>query len=210
MNELPIHVAEVTSGGTHADPSRAPAGGPAPADRARWRDLWPWDSRVIFLVLVATPAAVGALVLAAMPRWGLGALWLLGLEGVGLVYAAAYGLIGRRVRALKAGVGAAPGDVADGLVYSGATQSPALFVLRDDRLDVAPVVGGPWAVPLREVEAVRRTRWFNGSLLLWKKGYVLELKEGRRVALAVAGPVAARWRGRLGLPAEPARDGRWG
>ena len=89
-------------------------------------------------------------------------------------------------------------------------QSPGLAVLHEDRLELIPIVGSPITVPLADIVAVSEVRWFNGTRLWLKKGFVLDLANGQRVGVAVAEPFARRWRARLSrgtLPEIPAGTG---
>lgn len=197
--------------GTRSPSSRQGSGEDAgmnpPLSGPRWRDLWPWDAPCLALFLAVPGAVAGILVLLFLSRWGWQALWLLALELVGLGFAATYGWIGSRLRKLKAGLPASQSEVAEGLAVRRHVQSPALIVLHADRLGIVPVVTSPWEVRLQDVSSIAEVRWFNGTRLWWKKGYVLRTADGQQYGVAIPESYARRWCGRLGLPAlEPPRQ----
>ena len=76
-------------------------------------------------------------------------------------------------------------------------QAPGLAVLHEDRLELIPVVGSPITVILADIVAVKEVKWFNGTRLWFKIGYVMDLANGQRVGVAVAEVFARRWRARL-------------
>jgi hypothetical protein len=76
-------------------------------------------------------------------------------------------------------------------------EAPGLALLRDDRLELIPIIGSPITVALADITAINEVRWFNGKRLWFKKGYVLDVTDGQRVGVAVAEVFARRWRSRL-------------
>ncbi len=163
----------------------------------RWRDLWLWDMEYLWLFLAVPGVVAGILVLILMPHWGSKALWLFASELVGVGFAVTYAWVFHRIQRLKAAIPRPTGEVAECLMYWRPFQYPGLAVLHDDRLELIPIVGSPVTVVLKGIVAVSEVRWFNGRWLWSKKGFVLELANGRRVGLAVAEPFARRWRARL-------------
>lgn len=90
-------------------------------------------------------------------------------------------------------------------------QSPGVAVMHEDRLELIPIVGSPISVPLADIVAIKEVRWFNGTRLFFKKGFVMDLATGQRVGVAVAEVYARRWRAKLSrgtLPEIPAGSGR--
>jgi hypothetical protein len=66
---------------------------------------------------------------------------------------------------------------------------------------------GRLVVRLDEISSLSEVRWFNGKRLWWKRGFVLDLKNGRRIGVAVPEPFGRRWRATLSggsLPELPA------
>jgi len=175
----------------------------------RWRDLWIWDtSNVVALALV--PMVISfALTGVLLPFWGKRALLLLLLWAPGLGFAGVYAWVGARVRRLKATLPRPTGEVAEALMFKRPFQSPGLAVLHRDRLELNWITGSAITVRLEDITAVGEVRWFNGTRLWWKKGFVLDLANGQRVGVAVPEPFARRWRAQLSrgrLPELPAES----
>jgi tRNA A-37 threonylcarbamoyl transferase component Bud32 len=187
---------------------------PTPVHVKRWRDLWLWDTEYLALFVIVPAVVAGILVLFFWPHWGSKALWLFAIELGGIGLAANYAWVFRRIQRLKAALPQPTGEVAECLMFWRPFQSPGLAVLHEDRLELIPIIRSPVTVPLEGIVAVSEVRWFNGIRLWSKKGFVLELTNGRRVGLAVAESFARRWRARLsrgtlpetGVP--PAMSGR--
>ncbi len=176
----------------------------------RWRDLWIWDtSNVVALAMV--PMVISfASTMVLLPFWGWRALLCLLFWGLGLAFAATYALVGAKVRRLKAALPRPTGEVAECLMFRRPFQAPGLAVLHEDRLELIPIVGSPITVTLADIVAVSEVRWFNGTRLWSKTGFVLELANGQRVGVAVAEPFGRCWRARLSrgsLPEIPADAG---
>ena len=176
---------------------------PTPVRILRWRDLWLWDtSNVVafaMLPMVISFALTGVL----WPFWGKRALLFLLLSAMGLAFAGVYAWVGARVRKLKAVLPRPTGEVAECLMFRRPFQSPGLAVLHGDRLELMPITGSPITVVLEDIVAVVEVRWFNGTRLWSKKGFVLDLANGQRVGVAVPEPFARRWRSRLSRGALP-------
>jgi tRNA A-37 threonylcarbamoyl transferase component Bud32 len=188
-----------------AAPSPAPEPGktPVPVHIKGWRDFWPWDPAYYSLFLIAPPIVAGLLLPVLVPCWGLKALWLFALEVPGAGFAVMYAVVGSRVRRLKAALPQPTGEVAECLMFRKPFQSPGLAVLHEDRLELLPIAGSNITVPLAAIVAVSEVRWFNGTRLWFKKGFVMELANGQRVGVAVAEVFARRWRSRLSRGALP-------
>jgi hypothetical protein len=195
------HASEVK---TDLETIAAGGGTPAAAGRAaptviikRWRDLWPWDWAYIRLYLWVSLMPAEILVQVLWRWWGHKALWFLALALAGIGFSVVYGVVGYRIRRLKAALPQPTGEVAECMMFRRPFESPGLAVLHDDRLELIPIVGSPITVILEDIAAVSEVRWFNGKRLWLKKGYVLELANGRPVGVAVAEVFARRWRSRL-------------
>ena len=163
----------------------------------RWRDLWIWDTcNVVALALV--PMVISfALTGVLLPYWGKRALLCLLLWAMGLAFAGVYAWVGASVRRLKAALPRPTGQVAEALMFKRPFQTPGLAVLHADRLELIPITGSTISVRLEDISAVGEVRWFNGTRLWWKKGFVLDLANGQRVGVAVPEPFARQWRSRL-------------
>ncbi|HRZ36309.1 MAG TPA: serine/threonine-protein kinase, partial [Candidatus Paceibacterota bacterium] len=174
----------------------------------RWRDAWIWNWEYIQLFLIV-PLVAGGLVLPfLLPRFGLRALWVFAFELAGIAFAITYAIVGRQVRRVREQVPRTERDVAECLMFRRPFQSPGVAVMHDDRLELKPIVGSPSMVPLADIVAVKEVRWFNGTRLWFKRGFVMDLATGQRVGVAVAEVFARRWRARLSqgcLPEIPPR-----
>ncbi len=182
---------------------------PRPVRVLRFRDAWPWNWEYIQLYLFVPLTALAVALPVFLPRWGLHALWLLTF-GVGAVaFATVYAFVGQRIRRKQASLPRSEGEVAHCLMFQRPFQSPGLAVMHPDRLELVPIVGSPILVRLEDIIAVKEVRWFNGTLLWFKRGFVMDLADGRRVGVAVAEPFGRRWRAKLSggsLPELPDQD----
>jgi len=187
--------------------SGEPVDAPGSVPILKWTDLWMWDTAWIVVILVA-PAIAAAIALPfLLPVWGLKALWILSVEFLGIAFAATYGWVGYRVRSLKQKLPQSSADVAEALMFRRPIQSPGLAVLHPDRLELIPIMSAPITVTLHDIKSLAEVRWFNGTRLWTKCGFVMELANGQRVGVAVPAPFARRWRARLSrgsLPEIPA------
>ena len=170
---------------------------PGPVRILRWRDSWPWNWEYIQLFLIIPVVVAGLAIPLCLHWWGLKALWLFALELPGIGFAITYAVVGHRVRQSKAALPRPTGEVAECLMFRRPFESPGLAVLHKDRLELIPVVGSPITVILNDIVAVKEVRWFNGTRLWLKQGYVMDLANGQRVGVAVAEVFARRWRARL-------------
>ncbi|MBA4148135.1 MAG: protein kinase [Verrucomicrobia bacterium] len=181
-----------TISATTGAPDRKTAGGPMYIKR--WRDCWPWDPTFVLaylfvpLVVIAVPLPI------AVSHWGPEGMWLLVFELVGIAFAAIYGAVGKKVRRLKSVLQRSSGEVTEALMVMGAMQSPGLAVLHRDRLELIPIKGSALTVDLEDIALIREVRWFNGTRLWWKQGFVMELRDGQRVGVAMPELLARRWR----------------
>ena len=200
------HASEVKSDletiATSPSPVPAPGKNPVPVIKS-WRDYWPWDWAYIRLYLMASVLPAAILFAVFLHWWGAKAFWFLSLALVGIGFSVVYGVVGHRVRRLKSALSRPPDDVAECLMFRRPFQSPGLAVLHEDRLELLPIVGSDIIVPLEDIVAVSEVRWFNGTRLWFKKGFVMELADGQRVGVAVAEVFARRWRSRLSKGALP-------
>jgi len=168
-----------------------------PPRLSRWRDRWFWDRSYLALFLIAPGIVAGALCFALMPLLGLKAMWFFGIEVIGIIFAGMYGWVGLRIERLRAANPFPTGEVVEGLVLQGVSQSPGLAVLHSKRLELIPIVGRRTSIALDDIATVSEVRWFNGIRLWWKKGFLLVLRNGQRVGLAVSEFYAHRWRALL-------------
>ena len=154
-------------------------------------DQWLWNRRPL-LIFVSAIVLV-SIVLSIACR----SMWLLLISSGGLLFWLIYGLIGRKVESLYNSLSAEDGEAAESLIVIGLLQSPGVSILKDDELVLAPIVGTRTSIPLKSISRVREVAWFNGSLLWWKKGFMLTVPGRGRLGFAVAYRTAKRWRKKL-------------
>jgi len=89
-----------------------------------------------------------------------------------LVFASAYGWMGRRVaRAREKCQFDAPDLETPCLIVRGMIQAPGTALLKDGRLWLVPAVGKPVDLDLATVQTEERAKWFNGSLYPGQSGF---------------------------------------
>ena len=164
----------------------------------RWEDRWIWDTQnVIFMAFVPVIISVpitGLLV----PFLGIKCLLALLPAVLGFAFAAMYGFVGQRVRKLKAGLPKSDAEVAEVLFFERPRQTPGIALLHADRLELFGIaLIDRLVIPLDQIASVSEVKLFNGKMLWWKRGFVLDLKSGRRIGVAVPEPFARRWRAKL-------------
>ncbi len=183
-----------TSGDARHEVTRTRKGVPV----LRWRDRWIWDtSNVVLMAFVPFMVSMVGLVI-LFPIYGAisSLAWIPG--GIGLLIAPVYGLVGWRVRKLKSQLPKSDAEMAEALIFERPKETPGLALLHADRLELFGVaVIGRLVIPLDEIVSLSEVRWFNGRRLWWKRGFVLDLKNGRRIGVAVPEPFGRRWRAKL-------------
>jgi serine/threonine protein kinase len=164
----------------------------------RWRDRWFWDTSYVTLIAFV-PFMLSWMLFGSLVMFVGAKAWLALIPGgMGLLFGAINGLVGWRVRALKAQLPKTDAEVAEAMFFERPKQTPGIAVLHHDRLELQGIaVIDRLVVPLDDIASVSEVRWFNGKRLWWKRGFVLDLKNGQRVGVAVAEPFARRWRARL-------------
>ena len=167
-----------------------PAGDPV----LGWRDRWMWDTTWVtqfaFLPLIFSTI----LFVVLFPLFGKWAIFALAPAAGGLLFAGIYGWVGSRVRRLKSQLPQDAGEVAEALIFRRPVESPGLAILYADRLELVRVAGERITLALANIAAISEERWFNGSRLWWKHGFVIDMKDGQRVGVAVPEPFGRRWR----------------
>ena len=164
----------------------------------RWRDRWIWDTGNVTLMAFVPGMFSLLLTVILFPFFGAKSLLTLLPGGLGLAFAAIYAVVGSRVRKLKANLPKSEAEVAEAMFFSRPRQTPGLAVLHADRLELLGIaLIDRLVIRLADIAAISEVRWFNGRRLWWKRGFVLDLKNGRRVGVAVPEPFGRRWRAPL-------------
>ncbi len=208
--DLRTRVETIASTASEEQPKAAQSGVPI----LRWCDRWIWDTQNLIL-MGFVPGMISAMLATSLPFFGtkfLGTKCLLALipGGLGLVFTVVYAFVGSRIRKLKARLPKSDAEVAEALIFERPRQTPGIALLHADRLELHGIaLIGELVIPLKEIASVSEVRWFNGRRLWWKSGFVLDLKNGRRIGVAMPEPFARRWRAKLGggtLPELPAES----
>lgn len=121
-------------------------------------------------------------------------LWLApGLFLIGLFFFIIYRFAGGKVTALRRSFDSSDGEIMEGLIVDELIQSPGIVVLKESEIEMQQIVGSRITVSIAEIESVRESKFFNGSLLLGKTGFWLTIPGRGRLGFAVANSVARRW-----------------
>ena len=157
----------------------------------RKRDMWLWDPRLLRPVVIFSTVPVLIIVAACYPAMGPEALYLLFAGLTGPILALVYGVVGRKVRELKASLSSEEGESAESLIVVGAVQSPGIAILSDRTLRLVPIVGKEVTLELSRIQSVQEAAFFNGKSLIWKRWLVLSVNP--RLGFALPPPIAHRW-----------------
>jgi hypothetical protein len=156
-----------------------------------------WNPRPLIIFIIAF--FLGAIVLAAAmyPALGLASMYFLLLSLIGPFVSAIYSFVGKKVQKLKDTFSGSKGELAECLMVNGLIQSPGIAVLGDNDLTLAPIVGERVTFKLTDIISYRQVSFFNGKLLLGKKGFYLDIGIEKRIGFAVAAGTGKRWALRL-------------
>ncbi len=158
---------------------------------ARIRDSWAWndDFRRLFIIV---PSTIGLLVTVTV--WtvaGWNALWGLVAIPWGCFFWLVFGFPAKRINALREKYADDSGEITESLMQIGGIQAPGLVILRDDGLELIPIVGDPQVFPFDSLEVIKEGHALPGKYI-WGK-HVFYLKADKRVAFGVPEPVGERW-----------------
>ena len=104
------------------------------------REKWPWNREFLRLYLLI-PTVIGFIAtVAIIPFAGAQALWFLTAILAGAVIYLVYGLVGRRVDALKSEFGGTGGEIAEAQIVIGKLQSPGIVVLKSNEIELSPII----------------------------------------------------------------------
>jgi hypothetical protein len=129
---------------------------------------WLWEPELLRVFVAALILIPSALTVGFYPLLGTKALCILAFASMGFGAWIVYGVVGKRVQALRSSVAPDEGEPVDSLIVNGVIQSPGIALLKKDELLLVPIVGKRVAVPLADIKAVRETTWYNGSRLFFK------------------------------------------
>ena len=157
----------------------------------RLRDKWFWNAELLRPVVIVPTLAILIAVAAGYRAMGPSALLWLSAGIAPIIIGLIYGVVGSKVRALKASLSAEEGEIEESLIVVGYVQSPGVAILTDQTLRLIPIVGKEVSVNLQEIESVRETAFFNGKSMICKRWLVLSAKP--RLGFALPTSTANRW-----------------
>ncbi|MCP4106064.1 MAG: hypothetical protein GY749_11085 [Desulfobacteraceae bacterium] len=158
-----------------------------------FRKKWPWNAEYLRVFLIV-PSLIGIVAAAVCYTLaGVHSLWFLLAVPTGIVFRLIYGMVGKRITDLKAEYIEDSGEVVEGLLVIGNTQSPGLVILRSSELVLIPIVGDKWAIPLNEMEVLKQGRMLPGKYVHGKRAFILKSHLKKRLAFAVEETIGERW-----------------
>ena len=158
--------------------------------RSMW-EQWLWERgplRVFVVVSVLVPLVVAVALCLAIGAKGFFALLFC---PIGLALWIVYGMVGRKVQRLREALPPDEGGAVASLIVDGMLQSPGVAVIRPDVLRLQPIVGQPVEVSWEGIESFREVCWFNGTFLLAKVGFWLDVPGRSRLGVALPASSAA-------------------
>jgi hypothetical protein len=160
-------------------------------------ECWLWEEKALRIFVGCFILIPPVIAVMAYPIQGPKSGYICFFSGIGLLFWLLYGMVGKKVDAVRRSLDGDGGEIVDSLMVNGKVQSPGIAVLRESELELWPVIGQSVTVSLRDIVAVRETRWFNGTGLCGKRGIWITIPGRGRLGFAVAKSVAKRWRSRL-------------
>ncbi len=157
----------------------------------RKRDMWLWNPGLLGPVIIIS--TVGTLLVVAMGYISFGhqALYFLFMGLIGPFICLIFGVVGKKVTALKERLSAEEGIKEESLIVIGGIQSPGIVILTDNTLRIVPIVGKEKSIDRAGIESIKIVRFFNGKSLVWKKWLVLSTKP--RLGFALPESTAEEW-----------------
>jgi hypothetical protein len=168
------------------------------------REKWPWNSEFLRVFTIVS-VVIGIVAAGALyPLFGFNALYFLLAVPCCLLPRFIYGMVGKKVAALRDSTSVQDGEVVESLMVIGRIQSPGVAVLRGSELILSPIVGKGCTVPLGDIISVRESSWLPGKYLWGKKAFLLDTPNPTRLAFAVPESIGKRWSKKLARAAEEA------
>lgn len=160
-------------------------------------EQWPWNQSYLKLFL-ALPAIIGiSITFILFPDFGNHALYFLMISFAGVFFYFIYSVVGKKVKILLNCKSAKNGEAVESLLVIGHKQSPGIAILRDDVLILIPIIGRRRKLPLKNITAIKCSRWLPGKFVWGKTAFHLETLNKTPLAFAIAKPVALRWFSKL-------------
>jgi len=86
-----------------------------------------------------------------------------------------------------------PGEVVEGLLVVGIIQAPGIAILRSDELELVPIAGKGYTIPLNELEVFKEGHMLPGKYVWGKRAFILKSHLKKRLAFAVEESISERW-----------------
>jgi len=157
------------------------------------RDKWLWNAEALRAILLILSLIGIVLAAAFYPLTGVKSLWFLSAVVAGVVFRLIYGVVGNKVNKLKAEHKEDPGEVVEGLLVVGMIQAPGIAILRSDELELIPIAGKRYTIPLNELEVYKEGHMLPGKYVWRKKAFILKPHLKKRLAFAVEERIGERW-----------------
>jgi len=161
-------------------------------------DQWLFEPRPLKLLvrtLLLVPVILAAVLYPFMEGYSVNFLFLCLLSPF---FFALYSRVGKKVEKLRASLAEEVVEAVPGMIVNGPIQAPGLAAVTEKELVLTPIVGDPIRLPFTDIESSKEVRWFNGSMLWYKKGFWFTVPGRKRLGLAVPAVFADRLRERLG------------
>ena len=134
-------------------------------------EKWPWNGEFLRLFLLL-PSAIGiTTTIATIPFGGIHALWFLTAILAGVMFYLVYGNVGRRVDALKTKFVDSSDEIAEALIVIGKIHSPGIVVLRNNELELVPIMGKRHTISLADTKLAGEGHWLPGKYVWGKRAF---------------------------------------
>ncbi|MFC1576754.1 hypothetical protein ACFL3N_00255 [Candidatus Omnitrophota bacterium] len=116
---------------------------------------------------------------------GVKALFILLFTLTALIFGSTYRFVGKKVKAILEPAQEAGKMAISALIVKGKIESPGVVILLKGSIIFHPIVGQQTEVDLNDITDFKEVSYFNGSLLIGKKGFWFTHSEGGRLACAI-------------------------
>ena len=157
----------------------------------RKRDLWLWNPELLKPVVIFSILITLIAIIICIPIIGQESLYLLFFGLIGPLLGLTYGIVGKKVRALKNSLSTETGYIEESLIVINKTQSPGIAILSKQKLRLIPIVGKEVSFDIDKIKSIRKTHSFNGKSLIWKSWLVLSTNP--RLGFALPESVTEKW-----------------
>lgn len=153
--------------------------------RTKLSSTWPWEFAWIAFAFWIPNLSGLFLLYIAYPHVGKAAYWLLGLNIWGLLFAAVYTLVNKRVNEKKGLLKKKGLNPMDGLVSFGKMQAPAAIAITEETIYFAPVVGSELSYKLSKIKVTQIKASLPGKQFISKVAFHMTLENDAIFAFAV-------------------------